>query len=83
MEIDRLNSQINQMKKVSLLLFFVFTNFSFFLFQVIVDKDLKIESQRAEMTGLRSKNFEFRSKIQEIQDKAKEKKDEKKKEERD
>lgn len=43
---------------------------------VITDKDNKIESQRAEMTGLRAKNFEFRSKIQEIQDKAKESKKE-------
>ena len=34
------------------------------------------------MTGLRAKNFEFRSKIQEIQDKAKEKKAEKKNEDR-
>lgn len=43
---------------------------------VITDKDQKIEQQRAEMTGLRAKNFEFRSKIQEIQDKAKENKKE-------
>ena len=58
MEIDRLNSQISQMKKV------------------IIEKDHKIETQRAEMTGLRAKNFEFRSKIQEIQDKVKENKKE-------
>lgn len=44
--------------------------------EVIVDKDHKIETQRAEITGLRAKNFEFRSKIQDVQDKAKESKKE-------
>lgn len=51
--------------------------------KVIVDKDHKIETQRAEMTGLRAKNFEFRSKIQEIQDKAKENKKEARQAEKD
>lgn len=58
MEIDRLNNQIATMKKVSssLLIHQIY-------FQAMMEKDLKIEQQRAEMTGLRAKNFEFRSKI--------------------
>lgn len=34
----------------------------------MVEKDAKIEQQRAEITNLRKKNFEFRSKNQELQD---------------
>lgn len=37
---------------------------------IITEKDSKIEKQSTEMTNLRKKNFEFRSKIQELQDEA-------------
>ena len=35
------------------------------------EKDMKVEEQRAEITNLRKKNFEFRSKYQELQDQMK------------
>ena len=41
--------------------------------QIIIEKDSKIESQRIELTNLRKKNFEFRSKNQELQDSIKNK----------
>ena len=36
---------------------------------------MKIETQRTEITNLRTKNFEFRSTIQELKDKNKERKE--------
>lgn len=39
----------------------------------MVEKDKKIEAQRTDITNLRKKNFEFRSKIQELKDESKEK----------
>ena len=45
--------------------------------KIIKEKDITIEKQRDEITNLRKKNFEFRSKITDMDDKMK--KQEKKK----
>jgi len=37
--------------------------------QVVVEKDKLVVKQRTDLTTLRKKNFEFRSKITEIEDK--------------
>ena len=42
-----------------------------FLLQIIKDKDATIQKQRTDLTNLRKKNFDFRSKITELEDKAK------------
>ena len=34
--------------------------------KIIIEKDAKIESQRTEITNLRNKNYEMRSKNQEL-----------------
>ena len=39
--------------------------------QIIAEKDAKIEEQKSEINSLRKKNFEFRSKNQELSDKLK------------
>ena len=50
---------------------------------MIQEKDSKIEAQQREMTSLRKKNFDFRARIMELEDKAKDsKKDEKRQRER-
>ena len=43
--------------------------------QIIAEKDAKIEEQKAEINSLRKKNFEFRSKNQELSDKLKQSED--------
>lgn len=42
--------------------------------KIINEKDMKIESQQRDITQLRKKNFDFRAKLMEVEDKAKEKK---------
>jgi hypothetical protein len=37
---------------------------------VLKEKDNKIEKQQAEITSLRKKNFEFRSRITDLEDRA-------------
>lgn len=39
--------------------------------KIIKDKDAMINKQRTDLTNLRKKNFDFRSKITELEDKAK------------
>lgn len=44
----------------------------FFAFdQILKEKDTMINKQRTDLTNLRKKNFDFRSKITELEDKAK------------
>jgi len=51
--------------------------------KMIQEKDGKIESQTREMTSLRKKNFDFRARIMELEDKAKDtKKEDKRQRER-
>lgn len=38
--------------------------------QIIKDKDTTINKQRTDLTNLRKKNFDFRSRITELEDKA-------------
>ena len=38
------------------------------ILQLLTEKDKVIENQRTDLTNLRKKNFEFRSKIQELED---------------
>ena len=44
--------------------------------KILTEKDQKIETQRAEITNLRKKNFDFRSKMVTLEEKSKEKPDE-------
>ena len=46
------------------------------------EKDSKIESQQREITSLRKKNFDFRARIMELEDKAKDQKEDKRKRDR-
>lgn len=46
--------------------------------QMMKEKDNKIESQQREITNLRKKNFDFRARIMELEDKAKDKKEDRK-----
>jgi peptidoglycan hydrolase CwlO-like protein len=39
--------------------------------KVVTEKDNKIETMQSQMTNLKSKNFEFRSKIMELEDQLK------------
>lgn len=39
--------------------------------KIVKDKDAMISKQRTDLTNLRKKNFDFRSKITELEDKAK------------
>ena len=39
--------------------------------KVVSEKDNKIETMQTQMTNLKKKNFEFRSKIMELEDKLK------------
>lgn len=41
-----------------------------FSLQAMKEKDAMLNKQRADLTNLRKKNFEFRSKITELEDKA-------------
>ena len=66
-EIQKLNAQLNQMKKVSQNSFITDARF----LQIVLEKDCKIKQQETEITNLRKKNYEFRSKNTELSDQLK------------
>ena len=67
-EVKKLNAQLNKMKNVSTKQLKPTVNNSNwpFLLQIIIEKDSKIKQQGDEITNLRKKNYEFRSKYQEL-----------------
>ena len=69
--VKTLNEKVESLNKVSL----SFGQYHKIMFvktiQILKEKDGVIEKQRTEITNLRKKNFEFRSKVTELQDKEK------------